>query len=110
MEKFDEIVATTEKLLIAWARPEGWSESPLSTWPLTQFDLAVKIALGYLAFVFIGSVRLHISHSFAFLLTSVLFPSFIPDCHEILACYSRFISFEIPLQYCSSDVMFVHVH
>jgi hypothetical protein len=56
MDKFDEIIATTEKLLITWARPEGWIESPLASWPLTQFDLAVKIALGYLAFVLIGSV------------------------------------------------------
>lgn len=56
MEKFDEIVATTEKFLINWARPDGWIESPLASWPLTKFDIAVKIALGYLAFVFLGSV------------------------------------------------------
>lgn len=60
MEKFDETVSFVEKFLINWARPEGWIESPLASWPLTQFDIAVKIALGYLAFVFLGSVSLYI--------------------------------------------------
>jgi hypothetical protein len=59
MEQFDQYVAHTEKLLVTWARPEGWVESPLASWPLTKFDLAVKIAIGYLLFVFVGSV----SHS-----------------------------------------------
>lgn len=68
MEKFDELVATTEKLLITWARPEGWIESPLASWPFTQFDLAIKIALGYLAFVFIGSVCYHPSYPLPLLL------------------------------------------
>jgi hypothetical protein len=58
MEQFDELIATTEKLLVNWARPEGWVESPLASWPLTKFDLAVKIAIGYLLFVFVGSVSL----------------------------------------------------
>lgn len=56
MENFNEYVSITEKFLINWARPEGWIESPLATWPLTQFDIAIKIAIGYLAFVLFGSV------------------------------------------------------
>lgn len=72
MEKFDEFVTITEKFLITWARPEGWIESPLASWPLTQFDIAVKIAIGYLAFVLIGSVSLfYILYIFIFYLYSI---------------------------------------
>jgi hypothetical protein len=43
--------------LIQWARPGGWPESPMKTWWLVDFRSAFFIAVGYLTFVFVGSVR-----------------------------------------------------
>lgn len=45
-----------EAQILAWARPEGWGASPLESYPLTDFPTAAKIAIGYLAFVFLGSL------------------------------------------------------
>ena len=69
MVDYNEIIHNVERFLINWARPEGWIESPLSTWPLTQFDIAIKIAIGYLTFVFLGSVSKFFLFFFVLFLT-----------------------------------------
>ena len=57
MDQFYEQAKVVEKLLLDWARPEGWAESPLKDYPLAHFDTAITIAIAYLAFVIFGSVR-----------------------------------------------------
>jgi hypothetical protein len=74
MDLYYEKVNELGNFILQWAKPEGWPESPLSvcyfkyckekmnllcllqSWPLTSFETAITIALGYLTFVFVGSV------------------------------------------------------
>lgn len=67
MEQFDVTLSALEKVVVEWARPAGWVESPLADWPLAQFDIAVKVALGYLAFVLLGSLMMYFLPSLPFL-------------------------------------------
>lgn len=49
-------LAEIEVALLEWARPEGWITSPLVDYPYTDFQTAAYIAIGYLCFVFFGSL------------------------------------------------------
>jgi elongation of very long chain fatty acids protein 4 len=42
--------------IINWARPEGWVKGPTHAYFGAGFDFALAIALGYLAFVFFGTM------------------------------------------------------
>lgn len=60
---YEQFVAFARPLgqeIIQWARPEGWPVGPTSTWPLTNFETAFGIAIGYLAFVVIGSLVMQV--------------------------------------------------
>eukprot|EP01040_Poterioochromonas_malhamensis_P009580 gene9580-10400_t len=51
-----EVLAEVGQSILQWARPEGWVESPLSSWPLAKFEDAALIAIGYLVFVILGQL------------------------------------------------------
>lgn len=56
LEEINTQVTALGKLVIDWARPDGWVESPLADWPLANFNDAFFVAVGYLAFVLFGSL------------------------------------------------------
>lgn len=51
-----EVLAEVGQSILQWARPQGWVESPLSSWPLAKFEDAALIAIGYLVFVILGQL------------------------------------------------------
>ncbi|EQC37523.1 hypothetical protein SDRG_05126 [Saprolegnia diclina VS20] len=55
--QFDAAVRPMEKVILEWADPSGRYElSPSKDWAMTDFSTAAAIALGYLAFVIVGTL------------------------------------------------------
>jgi len=55
--QFDAFAKPLEKEILEWVDPSGrYAISPTKDWPATDFSVALAVALGYLAFVMIGTV------------------------------------------------------